>query len=206
NYAAAYATGLLLARRHLKNLELDKIFPGQDEINGEYFIVEEEDGRRPFKAVLDVGLSRTTTGCKIFGVMKGVVDGGIDIPHSETRFFGYDSENKKYNAQAHRDRIFGKHVADYMRKLKEEDPEAYNRQFSQFIANGVEADDLETMYKNAHEAIRKNPDHIAKPKKQIGKPKDYHTYKISLSERKKRIEEKKQLLLQLKEQQQSSTS
>ncbi|CAJ0608037.1 unnamed protein product [Cylicocyclus nassatus] len=62
NYAAAYATGLLLARRHLKNLELDNVFAGQDEVNGEYFIVEEENGRRPFKAVLDVGLSRTTTG------------------------------------------------------------------------------------------------------------------------------------------------
>ncbi|CAJ0608036.1 unnamed protein product [Cylicocyclus nassatus] len=133
--------------------------------------------------------------------MKGVVDGGIDVPHSETRFFGYDSENKKYNAEAHRDRIFGKHVADYMTKLKKEDPEAYNRQFSQFIANGVEPEHLEKMYKNAHEAIRRNPDHITNPKKPIAKPKDYHNYKIGLSERKKRIEEKKQLLLLLKEQQ-----
>ncbi|KAK6023266.1 ribosomal L18p/L5e family protein [Ostertagia ostertagi] len=81
NYAAAYATGLLLARRHLKRLNLDETFKGQDEVTGEYFIVEEEGGRRPFKAVLDVGLSRTTTGCKIFGLMKGVVDGGIDVPH-----------------------------------------------------------------------------------------------------------------------------
>ncbi|ETN73981.1 hypothetical protein RB195_017191 [Necator americanus] len=205
NYAAAYATGLLLARRHLKNLQLDKTFRGQDDVNGEYFVVEEENGRRPFKAVLDVGLSRTTTGCKIFGVMKGVVDGGIDIPHSETRFFGYDSETKKYDAEAHRDRIFGKHVADYMRLLREEDEEAYKRQFSQFIVNGVEPDDLEQMYKNAHDAIRRNPDHIAKPKKTIRKPKSYRKHKISLNERKKRIEEKKQLLLQLKEQQNATS-
>lgn len=56
---------------------------------------------------------------------------------SETRFFGYDSESKKYDAAAHRDRIFGKHVAEYMELLKEQDEEAYKRHFSKFIANGV---------------------------------------------------------------------
>ncbi|KAK5976583.1 60S ribosomal protein L5, partial [Trichostrongylus colubriformis] len=136
NYAAGYATGLLLARRHLKNLQLDQTFKGQEEVNGEFYTVENEGGRNPFKAVLDVGLARTTTGCKVFAVMKGVADGGIDVPHSENRFFGYDSESKKYDAEAHRDRIFGKHVAEYMRTLKEEDEDAYKRQFSQFIANG----------------------------------------------------------------------
>ncbi|VDM74573.1 unnamed protein product [Strongylus vulgaris] len=110
NYAAGYATGLLLARRHLKNLKLDNSFKGQEDVNGEFFTVEEEDGRSPFKAVLDVGLARTTTGCKVFAVMKGVADGGIEVPHSENRFFGYDSESKKYDAEAHRDRIFGKHM------------------------------------------------------------------------------------------------
>lgn len=200
NYAAAYATGLLLARRHLKHLNLDTLFKGQDEVTGEYFTVENQNGRRPFKAVLDVGLSRTTTGCKIFGVMKGVVDGGIDVPHSENRFFGYDSETKKYDAEAHRDRIFGKHVADYMRLLKETDEEAYKRQFSHYIANGIEADSMEEMYKKAHEAIRQNPEHQAKPKKAVEK-KSYRLNKITLEERKRRIDEKKALLLQLKQQQ-----
>jgi hypothetical protein len=39
----------------------------------------------------------------------------INYSFSETRFYGYDKENKNYNAEAHRDRIFGKHVADYMK-------------------------------------------------------------------------------------------
>jgi len=34
---------------------------------------------------------------------------------SETRFFGYDKDSKNYNAEAHRDRIFGKHVSEYMK-------------------------------------------------------------------------------------------
>ncbi|VDO46294.1 unnamed protein product [Haemonchus placei] len=204
NYAAGYATGLLLARRHLKNLQLDQTFKGQEDVNGEFYTVESEGGRNPFKAVLDVGLARTTTGCKVFAVMKGVADGGIEVPHSENRFFGYDSESKKYDAEAHRDRIFGKHVAEYMRTLKEEDEDAYKRQFSQFIANGITADNLEEMYKKGHEAIRANPDRKTKPaKKPTGEPKRFTAKKISLEKRKERIAEKKALLLQLKAQQEA---
>ncbi|KAL6724708.1 hypothetical protein Aduo_019572 [Ancylostoma duodenale] len=203
NYAAGYATGLLLARRHLKNLQLDKTFKGQEDVNGEFYTVEEEDGRSPFKAVLDVGLARTTTGCKVFAVMKGVADGGIEVPHSENRFFGYDSESKKYDAEAHRDRIFGKHVAEYMRSLKEEDEDAYKRQFSHFIANGIDADNLEEMYKKGHDAIRANPDRRTKPSKKQGEKKRWNAKKITLEKRRERVEEKKALLLQLKAQQEA---
>ncbi|EYB99479.1 hypothetical protein Y032_0122g1070 [Ancylostoma ceylanicum] len=203
NYAAGYATGLLLARRHLKNLKLDQTFKGQEDVNGEFYTVEEEDGRSPFKAVLDVGLARTTTGCKVFAVMKGVADGGIEVPHSENRFFGYDSESKKYDAEAHRDRIFGKHVAEYMRSLKDEDEDAYKRQFSHFIANGISADNLEEMYKKGHEAIRANPDRRTKPSKKQGEKKRWNAKKITLEKRRERVEEKKALLLQLKAQQEA---
>merc|ERR1712065_14852 len=91
NYAAAYCTGLLLARRLLQKLNLE----------------QNEEGPRPFYALLDVGLSPTTTGAKLFGALKGAVDGGIEIPHSEKRFPGYDTEMKEYSPEVHRDRIFG---------------------------------------------------------------------------------------------------
>ncbi|VDN85144.1 unnamed protein product, partial [Brugia pahangi] len=132
NYASAYATGLLLARRHLLNIGLAEAYKGVEEATGDDYNVEKEGERAPFRAVLDVGLARTVTGAKVFAVMKGVADGGIDVPHSETRFFGYNSETK-YNAEAHRDRILGKHVADYMALLKEQDEDAYKQHFSRFI-------------------------------------------------------------------------
>lgn len=51
-------------------------------MNGEYYCVECVDGKpKAFRAVLDVGLYRTTTGARIFGALKGAVDGGLDIPH-----------------------------------------------------------------------------------------------------------------------------
>ena len=95
NYAACYATGLLAARRLLKKMGMDEMYEGQEEADGEMFLVEHEDGPRPFTAVLDVGLVRTTTGNRVFGALKGAVDGGINIPHSEKRFPGYDREGKR---------------------------------------------------------------------------------------------------------------
>merc|ERR1712013_790840 len=54
----------------------------------------------------------------VFAAMKGAVDGGLDIPHSEKRFPGYDAESKELNADVHRAHIFGGHVADYIAILK----------------------------------------------------------------------------------------
>ena len=140
NYAAAYCTGLLLARRVLNKFGLDKAYQGQTEVDGEIFCVEDQDdGPGAFRACLDVGLARTSTGARVFGALKGAADGGLDIPHSEKRFPGYDNEEKAFEASVHRDHIFGKHVANYMESLKDEDEDAYKRQFSGFIKNGVSA-------------------------------------------------------------------
>ena len=131
NYPAAYCTGLLLARRLLAQKGLSQLYPGQVEVTGDYYEPEElEDERRPFKAYLDVGLARTTTGARIFGAMKGAVDGGLYVPHSETRFPGYSSEDKALDAEVHRKHILGLHIADYMRQLIDDDEDAYKRQFS----------------------------------------------------------------------------
>jgi large subunit ribosomal protein L5e len=87
NYAACYATGLLLARRVLTNLGLADLYQGNPEAaapseDGGLYHVEEEGDKRPFRAFLDVGLVRTTTGSKVFAVMK--VCGGrgaLDVLH-----------------------------------------------------------------------------------------------------------------------------
>merc|ERR1712002_62998 len=120
---------------------------------------DKDDGPGAFRCCLDVGLARTSTGAKVFAAMKGAVDGGLEIPHSVKRFPGYDNEEKKLDAEVHRNHIFGQHVADYMRHLQEEDEEAFKRQFSRFIKLGVTADSMEALYKKAHAAIRSDPAH-----------------------------------------------
>jgi large subunit ribosomal protein L5e len=158
NYAAAYATGLLCARRVLAKLGLDKAYTGLNEANGEMYTVQEnDDGPRPFCVLLDAGLSVTTTGSKVFAAMKGAVDGGLEIPHKNKRFAGYNSETKEFNAATLRHYIYGGHVADYMNLLQSGNPEKYNKHFSKFVEAGVTADGLEALYKNCHKQIRANP-------------------------------------------------
>ena len=190
NYAAAYCTGYLLARRILKKFGLDNLYKGNQEINGSYFEVEDVEGRGAFRAHLDVGLARTSTGARIFGALKGCADGGIDIPHSETRFPGFDSESKELKADVHRKHIFGQHVAEYMKSLMEEDEEAYKKQFSRFIKLGITADELEDIYKKAHAAIRANPEPEKKerPKPAEGaKQKRWNKTKLTKKERENKI-------------------
>jgi len=193
NYAACYATGLLCARRMLKKLGLDEKYEGCDEPDGEMFLVEHEDGPRPFTCVLDVGLVRTSTGSRVFGALKGAVDGGLNIPHSEKRFPGYDREGKEYDADTHKKYIFGGHVAEYMELLEEEDPERYASQFAKYIEKDIEGDGLEEMYQKAHEAIREDPEHKPTEKQdtytQVN-PQEKRTYE----ERKAAVAAKKQAM------------
>lgn len=123
---AAYATGLLVARRALTKLGLADKYEGVTEPDGTLTMTEaldEEDAPRPFKAYLDVGLKRTSTGSRVFGAMKGASDGGIFIPHSDKRFPGYDPESKELDDEVLKKYIYGGHVAEYMESLEEEDDE-----------------------------------------------------------------------------------
>lgn len=126
NCGKAYATGLLAARRALTKLGLADQYEGVTDPDGTLALTEpinEEGAPRPFKAFLDVGLKRTSTGSRVFGALKGASDGGIYIPHNEKRFPGYDPETKQLDAEVLKKYIFGGHVAEYMESLEEEDDE-----------------------------------------------------------------------------------
>ncbi|OAX77116.1 60S ribosomal protein L5, partial [Emergomyces africanus] len=201
NWAAAYATGLLLARRTLKKLGLDEDFVGVEEPEGEYNLTEaaetDEGSRRPFKAVLDVGLKRTSTGARVFAAMKGASDGGILIPHSENRFPGYDIETKELDAETLRRYIFAGHVAEYMETLADDDEERYKSQFQKYIDDEIDAGDLEDIYTEAHKAIRADPfkkdeDAGTKKTKEEWKAESlkYRTKKLTRAEKEARVQEK----------------
>jgi len=202
NWASAYATGLLVARRALKKLEIDEDFVGVEEPDGEYKLTEgaegdDDESRRPFKVFLDVGLHRTSTGARVFGAMKGASDGGLLVPHNEKRFPGYDPEGKELDAEVLRKYIFGGHVAEYMETLADDDEERYKSQFVKYIENDVEADGLEDLYAEAHKAIREDPfkkddDEGDKKDKDYWRAegKKYKTNKLTRAEREERIKAK----------------
>lgn len=198
NYAAAYATGLLAARRVLTQLGLNETYTGLAKPEGKYFAVEEIEGeRRPFYVILDVGLHRTSTGAKIFAALKGAADGGLDIPYGKEMvpFPGYNKKTSKFDSRVLRKYIFAGHVADYMKKLKESDPDAFQRQFADYIKAGIQPEKLESLWTATHAAIRKDPKRIVKEKKDIPpRPKFKKPQKKNLKERKNRV---KQMLANL---------
>jgi large subunit ribosomal protein L18 len=90
-------------------------------------------------AVLDLGLQTPIHGGRLFAALKGAVDAGMDI-------------NCNKEAFPSDDRISGKHIASYASKLKA-DKEAYNRQFSRCIKQGVNPEEIPGMFDQTKKKI-----------------------------------------------------
>lgn len=172
-----------------------------EEPDGEYTLTEaaEVDGeeRRPFKVFLDVGLTRTSTGARVFGAMKGASDGGLYVPHSENRFPGFDMETKELDSDTLRRYIYGGHVAEYMETLQDDDEERFRSQFQKYTDDDIEADGLEDLYTEAHAAIREDPfkkyesDAPKKSKEEWkAESKKYKKTRLTLEERKANVQKK----------------
>lgn len=94
------------------------------------------------EAIVDIGLHRPVKGAKIFAVLKGAVDAGLEIPHGE----------EKLPSQ---DRIKGKHIANYALLLKENNPEKYERQFSLYLKSNLPPENLPAHFEEVKERIIK---------------------------------------------------
>jgi len=111
NISAAYLTGFLCGKKaQIENVE---------------------------EAVLDIGLKSPTKGTKIFAVLKGAVDSGLNVPHGES-ILPQD------------ERIRGEHVAQYAESLSEDE---IKQKFGVYLKNGLSPKDL--------------PDHFEKIKQKI---------------------------------------
>jgi len=153
--------------------------------------------RRPFKCFLDVGLTRTSTGARVFGALKGASDGGLYVPHSEKRFPGYDIESKELDAETLRKYIFSGHVAEYMETLADDDEERYKSQFQGYLDDDLDAEGLEEAYQEAHKQIREDPfkkDEEAGEKKSKdewkAESKKYRTQKLTHAQRQENVKAK----------------
>jgi len=191
NYAAAYATGLLLARRVLTKFGLAEAYQGKEEADGELYTVEaNEEGPRPFYCVLDAGLMRTSTGSRVFGALKGCLDGGLEMPYNEKRFVGYQAENKELDGEVLEKYLYNGHVGEYMEEMEEESPDKFEAHFAKYHAAELTYDNMEDVYKEMHDKIRENP---VLPKKERSKPSEKKIWKhkkITYEERKERLKAK----------------
>ena len=65
---------------------------------------------------------------------------------SISRFPGFDGESQEFNAEVHRDHIFGKQIGEYMQALQDEDEEAFKRQFSKYIKEGISPENVRVKF------------------------------------------------------------
>ena len=91
------------------------------------------------EAVLDIGLQIPSKGADVFGVLKGFLDAGVEVPHNE-------------EVVPDEKRIAGTHIAKYAEQLSS-NPDAYSSLFSANIKRGLPPEKI--------------PDHFATVKEKI---------------------------------------
>ncbi len=91
------------------------------------------------KAVLDIGLHSPSRGARVFAALKGVLDAGVTVPHSE-------------NMSPDETRISGKHIADYGSQLSS-NPEIYQQRFSKHLSRSLRPEQLSEHFSLIKEKI-----------------------------------------------------
>ena len=103
-----------------------------------YIIAKKAVQKKIKDCVLDLGQNTSIKGCALYAVLKGLLDGGLNIPHSEEVF-------------PKKERIRGEHIAAFAKQIKS-DKERYEKQFSKYLKLGF---DPETLPSHFDEIIKK---------------------------------------------------
>ncbi|MEM2128554.1 MAG: 50S ribosomal protein L18 [Candidatus Methanomethylicaceae archaeon] len=116
NLPAAYLAGFLLGKRALSK--------GFD------------------TAVLDLNGYSITKGSRLFAALKGAIDAGMEIPHSE-------------DVLPDEERIKGEHIAKYAELLQKDNSARYQSQFSKYINVGLTPEAIVQHFETVKETIAK---------------------------------------------------
>jgi len=114
NTPSAYLTGLLMGRKAAE-LNIKKV-------------------------VLDMGMHPSIRGSRIYALIKGALDTGLEIPHSD-------------DVLPADDEIYCKSIEEYAKKIKSENADLYKRQFSGYIKNDVDPSSLGKIFENTKNKI-----------------------------------------------------
>lgn len=151
-------------------------------------------GKGPKKAILDIGLFSPTKGSRIFAALKGATDAGVEIPCGKEKL-------------PDESRVSGQHIAEYAKQLSKVEQVAYQKQFSKYIKENLQPEQLPTHFSETKEKIvesfkpkgeRKKELEVkveAKAKQKVKpkvKPEARAKPKTARKPRKKKTEEKKE--------------
>jgi large subunit ribosomal protein L18 len=104
------------------------------------------------KAFLDIGLHIPSKGTRIFAALKGVLDAGVEVPHSE-------------DILPDESRISGKHIAAYGSQLAS-DPEVYQQKFSKSLSRGLRPEELSEHFSSVKDKITSSFEKKVKERKE----------------------------------------
>ncbi len=90
------------------------------------------------EAILDIGMAIPTKGNKVFAVLHGVVDAGVEIPYSEDKLV--------------KERTKGHHISNYAEELGA-DSDEYKAKFSKFLEQKVVPEKLPEHFSKVRAAI-----------------------------------------------------
>lgn len=94
------------------------------------------------ETTFDIGMNHPTKGGKIFAVLKGAVDAGLQIPHSK-EILPSD------------ERISGSSISQYAEKLKNEDEKEYSSRFSSYLSLGLNPEQIPDHFNSVKQEIIK---------------------------------------------------
>ena len=105
------------------------------------------------KVFLDIGLHIPSKGARIFAALKGVLDTGVEVPHSEDIL---PDEN----------RISGKHIADHGSQLSL-DGEVYQQKFSKYLSKKLRPEELSEHFSAVKDKITSSFEKNVKEEKEV---------------------------------------
>jgi len=116
NLPAAYLVGFLIGKKAKKNKLSD--------------------------VVLDLGLQKSVKGSKIYALLMGVLDAGLNVPHNK-------------DILPSKDRIIGKHISNYKTAIKN-DEATLKKQFGICMKNGADPENISKKFEEVKNNIDKN--------------------------------------------------
>jgi large subunit ribosomal protein L18 len=94
------------------------------------------------EAIVDLGVQTSIKGSSLYAAVKGAIDAGLHV----------NADKKAFPKE---ERIAGKHIEEYAKKLHKENHERYTKQFSSYLRSGFEPEKMQAHFSEVMKNIMK---------------------------------------------------
>ena len=107
-----------------------------------FLLGKKAEGAKFGKVILDIGFQKSTKGSRIYAVLAGALDAGLNIPH-----------NKEILPS--KERISGAHISNHAEVLKK-DESLFKKQFGSYSKNNIDLNNISKKFEEVKNNISKN--------------------------------------------------